>query len=385
MRDRQRRSVAAPPERRPGGTVHGLRDLASQLGNQRFTAVVQRGPTHDNLPREMPESGARVELREEGGKWREFVGTSRRTASGAYDFVVQNGKIYAVKHDRRLAAPIHAEPDTATPRGGGHTQAARGGPVGFAGQVFITGSGTLKEWNDGSGHYRPVSTFEQFRRPAIDAGLPNDKFVPHPDNAPDRRSGPGPQLPVHRPEMKSPDGRPAKVGPGPPRMAEFEAAHGRLAKAPSAPSAAPTLNARAIATSALTLIAGIALSGFTERATQTLIDRQVAKLQPEIDRRARDAIAEVVPPEWFVTRPLPLHLVVVLDVWRQGIYDGDLHDYIWGGPVVSIERVFVTPTRIGINETFGPVFEREGLGVLTEHHYASSVTDLWSLLPAHQP
>jgi len=167
------------------------------------------GPTIGNLPRDAPLSGARVKLKLIDGKWKEVLpgkehvkGLKWRRAAGWYDFVLQDGEIFAVKSK----GPY------------GHTEAARGGRVTWAGQVrFTSHSGQIVEWNEGSGHYRPAASFKDS---AVKAGFPEAKFRRHPEAA-NRRLGP--QLPVYQPETRPRDGRPPKIPSGSPRLEELEA------------------------------------------------------------------------------------------------------------------------------------------------------------------
>lgn len=187
------------------------------------------GPTYGNLPRDLPapgSSGDVVRLRNVNGTWKEVGPKYTRTARGNYDFVVKDGEIFAVKTKRGVGG------------GYGHTEAARGERVNWAGQVDFE-SGKVKTWNDGSGHYRSLSSM---REPAVQAGLPDEKFIRHPDNVGQPRPrGSLPQLPVEQPATKPRvPGEQPKVGSGPPRMAELEQRYGKV------PSAAPTTAASSV-------------------------------------------------------------------------------------------------------------------------------------------
>jgi len=171
-----------------------------------------------------------VQLKKVNGTWKEIGPRYSRTARGGYDFVVRDAKIYAVKTKNTMGAI-------------GHTEAARGERVQWAGQVEFE-AGEVKTWNDGSGHYRSLSSM---REPAVQAGLPDDpgKFVQHTDNLKRPRTGSGPQLPVEQPVTTPPTpGEQPKVGPGPPRLEEFEQRFGKktppgaLAEVPSTTSTA---------------------------------------------------------------------------------------------------------------------------------------------------
>ncbi len=156
------------------------------------------GPTFGNLPRDEPVSGFRLKLEQIKGKWYEILPgreQNKRRAAGWYDFVVQGDEIWAEK----VKSPL------------GHTEAARGGRVKYAGQIkFTSHSGKITVWNNGSGHFRPAGSF------AKNAGLPLDKFKLHPD-----RMGIV-QLPVFQPNVSpptkasSPHAPPSKVPPAKP-------------------------------------------------------------------------------------------------------------------------------------------------------------------------
>lgn len=168
-------------------------------------------PTYGNLPRDAPMPGERVILERADRNWREVSEKARFgrpkpvRAAGWYAYVIQDGKIYAVKAD-----------PNAVGRQPGHTEAARGGRVSYAGMVHIGHDGKITAWNNDSGHYRPAASM---RQTAIDAGFPDDGTWQ------ERRRVPGekPQLPVSQPATKPRDGGPAKVPPGPDRSRELEA------------------------------------------------------------------------------------------------------------------------------------------------------------------
>jgi hypothetical protein len=153
-------------------------------------------PTFGNLPGDVPLPGSgfkRVELKKVDDVWYEVSPRAPMSrASGNYDFVVQDGRIWAVKSK----GPF------------GHTEAAGGGRVAYAGQVKFGGPGgrrgVVTEWSNASGHYAPVSAFKEN---AVKAGLPEDKFVPIKGEKPEQ----GPQLPVAQP-------RPGHVKPPTPEV-----------------------------------------------------------------------------------------------------------------------------------------------------------------------
>lgn len=219
-REQDRVSIGGSDRRISGRDAPAfVAELQRQVGNRATARLVgarlQRepgpGPTYGNLPRDAPLPGSSrdvVTLREVAGKWTEVGPKFSRTARGTYDFVIKDGEIKAVKA-----------------RGGfgqvaGHTEAAAGERVAFAGQVEFKG-GILQQWNDGSGHYSPAHSL---RQPAIDAGFPADRFVQHPETAVrPRPTDQHVQLPVEQPRTtpRNP-GEPPKVPSGPPRLDEAE-------------------------------------------------------------------------------------------------------------------------------------------------------------------
>ncbi|PTX13251.1 hypothetical protein DBL07_00630 [Achromobacter mucicolens] len=230
--------VLGPGEYAPG-TAAGQALLAHELAHvvqqssisAHGPRLLQRepsGPTYGNLPRDAPAFGSSrnvIKLQNVNGTWREVGGKYGRTARGNYDFVVKDGEIYAVKAKNTMN-PL------------GHTEAARGGRVNWAGQVEFE-AGKVKSWNDGSGHYRSLSSM---RQPAVQAGLPDEKFIQHPETAVRPRPKSSlPQLPVEQPATKPRvPGEAPKVGSGPPRMAELEARYGK------APTAVPATAASTV-------------------------------------------------------------------------------------------------------------------------------------------
>ncbi|WP_158685878.1 DUF4157 domain-containing protein [Achromobacter spanius] len=203
--------------------VHVIQQSSISTHGARLLQRDASGPTYGNLPRDLPapgSSGDVVRLRNVNGTWKEVGPKYVRTARGNYDFVVKDGEIFAVKSKRTVGG------------GYGHTEAARGERVNWAGQVDFE-SGKVKTWNDGTGHYRSLSSM---RDPAVRAGLPDEKFVQHPDNVGrPRPRGSLPQLPVEQPATKPRvPGEQPKVPAGPPRMEEFEQRFGK--KAATAPA-----------------------------------------------------------------------------------------------------------------------------------------------------
>ena len=215
------RDEARGVERAPANSVVALQRTVGNRATARAIAIHQRQPTFGNLYGDAPAPGADVvRLEQVDGKWREMGRRIDRTARGRYDFVVRDGRLWAVKAKRTL-------------RPAGHTEASQGNRVAFAGQVEFE-AGTIKGWNDGSGHFRPAA---EFRQAAIDAGLPPETFARHPDTL--KRPRPpgeiGPQLPVEQPATRPRTaGEPAKVGPGPPRLDELERHYGAPRATPAA-------------------------------------------------------------------------------------------------------------------------------------------------------
>jgi hypothetical protein len=165
-----------------GGVAAGGTPLLAGLPPK--SSTVDDVPTFGNLMQDRPMMGSErrvVELKQEDGVWYE-MGRYKSRARGSYDFVVKNDRIFAIKGGTR---------------GYGHTEAAAGERVSFAGQVRFGGEGgnpgQLIDWTNISGHYAPPRAFADN---AVRAGLPRDKFVPY--------TGPkgemGPQLPVVQPQ-----------------------------------------------------------------------------------------------------------------------------------------------------------------------------------------
>jgi hypothetical protein len=158
-------------------------------------------PTYGNLPQDQPAQniGARrMQLVKEGDKWYEIAPNrtpERRTAKGGYAFVVQNGRIFAIKSSTKDL---------------GHTEAALGQRVSWAGNITFSNSGNLKTWDNGSGHYLPAGSTEveaiEKNVRKVHPDLPIDKFVqPHRGSVirPDTGKRQGPQLPVFQSMTKT--------------------------------------------------------------------------------------------------------------------------------------------------------------------------------------
>jgi Domain of unknown function (DUF4157) len=196
-----------------------------QVGGASPVGVARQGEraTFGNLPQDAPQSEARRwRLIEEGGRWyTEDSRGNRFTARGTYAFVVQGGNTWVVR------------PTGAMGGGGpGHTEAARGGRVEYAGLVNFSSApgsrGTLRSWSNASGHYLPVSSFAQA------SGLPMDKFEPYRGGGVGGIKG---QLPVFQPPAGatiSPVEPPEKAAAPP--AAEPARAAAPLAAAPAAPA-----------------------------------------------------------------------------------------------------------------------------------------------------
>jgi hypothetical protein len=192
------------------------------LRRQPDDSTIGPGPTIGNMPRDATVPAVRIKLKPIDGRWREVKPSMEgrnnvkwRRATGWYDFVLQDGEIWAVKS----SAKLNVDPDARQP---GHTEAAKGDRVTWGGQVRFSQSGHVAEWSDGTGHYLSASSF---RQPVVAAGFPEDKFRQHPDVLANRKGpspGVGPQLPVYQPPTRSRDGGPAKVPAGPSRLDELE-------------------------------------------------------------------------------------------------------------------------------------------------------------------
>ncbi len=173
-------------------------------------------PTFGNLPRDAPDAQGmkkRVMLVKEGDVWYEKRPDGQKfRAGGTYDFVVQDGKIWAVKGTSQIGK---TNP--------GHTEAAAGNRVEYAGTIKFgssqAGRGTIREWTNASGHYAPVRDSAEAIAKAN--GLPwgDGRFKAVDGGFPDR----GPQLPVFQPQTRPPAGGTAKVPAGPPRLGALEA------------------------------------------------------------------------------------------------------------------------------------------------------------------
>jgi Domain of unknown function (DUF4157) len=201
---------------RPASTVSAMereaRHVAAAVSNSGSIPVIQEvagnpavplreepedpgKPTYGNLPLDVPDpSGVRrrVRLVNENGVWYEqHAGGAKNRASGQYSFVVQNGEIWATKPTRRIGVQR------------GHTEAAAGGRVEYAGTAWFGTNkqerGKLFKWSNASGHFAPVSG-EKFSQVAISAGLPKESFKPLDPKQVGRPPAGGPQMPVFQPK-----------------------------------------------------------------------------------------------------------------------------------------------------------------------------------------
>ncbi len=97
------------------------------------------------------------------GKWREVTYKGEeRSASGVYNFVTLEGKVFIRRASARVAG-----------RAIGHIDLAMGKDVDYAGRLYFSGRtkrGILRKWTNESGHYRPDPKF------ISNAGLPEKLF-----------------------------------------------------------------------------------------------------------------------------------------------------------------------------------------------------------------
>jgi RHS repeat-associated protein len=109
------------------------------------------------FPEDPVRAVSRYKLEQRAGKWVTVSATGRtRSATGHYIFVRQNDTIFVQRETRA-----------------GHIDLAGGRPVDYGGQIQFSGRnnrGTLRTWNNGSGHYQPLARLAQR------AGLPMDVF-----------------------------------------------------------------------------------------------------------------------------------------------------------------------------------------------------------------
>jgi RHS repeat-associated protein len=117
------------------------------------------GPLVNIFPEDPVRAVARFKLEQRSGKWVTVSASGRtRSATGRYIFIRQNDTTFVQRQSRA-----------------GHIDLAGGRPVDYAGQIQFSGRnsrGTLRTWDNGSGHYQPPA------RLAERAGLPMDLFDP---------------------------------------------------------------------------------------------------------------------------------------------------------------------------------------------------------------
>ncbi|MHC5916870.1 MAG: hypothetical protein ACYTXE_39185 [Nostoc sp.] len=117
------------------------------------------------FPEDSPRIIQRSQLVLRDGKWREVrYKRSERTASGVYNFVTLDGKVFIF----RASATLGGRPI-------GHIDLAMGRDVDYAGRLYFSGRakrGILRKWTNESGHYRPK------RELMSNAGLPEELFEP---------------------------------------------------------------------------------------------------------------------------------------------------------------------------------------------------------------
>jgi hypothetical protein len=117
------------------------------------------------FPEELPRIIQRSQLVFREGKWREVrYKHEERTASGVYNFVTLEGKVFVCRASARVGGrPI------------GHVDLAMGKDVDYAGRLYFSGRakrGILRKWTNESGHYRPTPEFMS------NADLPEELFEP---------------------------------------------------------------------------------------------------------------------------------------------------------------------------------------------------------------
>ncbi|HKX29237.1 MAG TPA: RHS repeat-associated core domain-containing protein [Blastocatellia bacterium] len=121
-------------------------------------------------PQDKPSQVQKFKLENRGGRWVTVSSTGTvRTASGRYIFVRQGDNLYAAKPGTTVGGRFAAE------RPVGHIDLADGKKVDYAGRIQFSGRtnrGSIRWWDNGSGHYQPT------KEHAGQAGLPMDSFVP---------------------------------------------------------------------------------------------------------------------------------------------------------------------------------------------------------------
>jgi hypothetical protein len=117
------------------------------------------------FPEDLPRIIQRSQLVLREGQWREVrYNGEERTASGEYNFVTLDGKVFICRASARVGGrPI------------GHIDLAMGKDVDYAGRLYFSGRanrGILRKWTNESGHYRPTPEFMS------NTGLPEELFEP---------------------------------------------------------------------------------------------------------------------------------------------------------------------------------------------------------------
>jgi hypothetical protein len=146
----------------------------------------------------------------------------------------------------------------------------------------------------------------------------------------------------------------------------------------------PKINLRGIgrmaSRSLLMPAVGQLLGGYTEEAVEKLVNEEVKRLEPEIEKLMKKEIEHVLALGWErMNRRPPYYMYITLDVYRRGVYESELLDYDYGTPTVRIDSVFASP--IVFREGKGSMdFEREGLGIMVEHNFFTSRIPLESLI-----
>lgn len=142
-----------------------LDDLRDMLG-EGFKINANNLRKFPNLyPEDFPKSVRRSLLENRDSKWVEVLPNGQvRSASGAYNFVTIDGKVYGAKVDTKVGAASIK-----------HIDLAEGASIDYAGKVVFSGRhnrGIIRSWSNSSGHYKPDPTF------ANQAGFPLDLFQP---------------------------------------------------------------------------------------------------------------------------------------------------------------------------------------------------------------
>ncbi|MGF1974856.1 MAG: hypothetical protein RMY30_004565 [Nostoc sp. CmiSLP01] len=111
----------------------------------------------------MPRIIQRSQLVLRDGKWREVrYKRSERTASGVYNFVTLEEKVFICRASARVGGRLI-----------NHVDLAMGRDVDYAGRLYFSGRakrGILRKWTNESGHYRPTPELMS------NAGLPEELF-----------------------------------------------------------------------------------------------------------------------------------------------------------------------------------------------------------------